>query len=29
MKNWEENVFEGIRVSKEEASLLGSFLKTY
>jgi site-specific recombinase XerD len=29
VKNWEENVFEGIRVGKEEASLLEAFLKAH
>jgi site-specific recombinase XerD len=29
MKNWEENVFQGIRVGKEEAALLGAFLKAH
>lgn len=27
MKNWEENVFEGIPVGQEEAALVGAFLK--
>lgn len=29
MKNWEENVFKGIRVGKGEAVLVGTFLKAH
>src|SRR5271155_3173202 len=29
MKNWEENVFEGIRVGAKEASLVTGFLKAH
>ena len=29
MKNWEENVFKGIRVGKGEAVLVSTFLKAH